>query len=87
MSGRAFARQHHVSGASLYSWRKRLDASPTPSSTLAVSAPAVPRLVSLTVSAPAALCELALRSGRVLRFDPALDPDRLHQIVRVCEAP
>lgn len=71
-----------MSAASLYQWRHRLDATTPPLS----SPTPPPRLVPLTVVA-ATLCELVLCSGRVLRFDPGLDPDRLQQFVRAAEAP
>lgn len=80
---RAFAAKHGLCAASLYVWRRRLRGTSTRSITAASPGP---RLVPITL-AVSTLCELVLRSGRVLRFDPALDLETVQRLVRAAEAP
>ena len=80
LSARAFAAQHGIGHDSLYWWRRRLRDAPPAASTPA------PRLVPVTFEAPT-LCELVLRSGRLLRFPARLAPSTLRDLLVALEAP
>lgn len=78
LSVRAFAEQQGLSPATLYLWRRRLH----PCTLDSVDPP---RLVPIAITAAAPMCEIVLRSGRVLRFDPTLDPETLLRLMRAAE--
>src|SRR5688572_20527056 len=74
LSARAFAAEHDLHPATLYSWRRRVRAE-------AARAPApVPRIVPVTFEAPA-LAEVQLRDGRVLRVPTSIAPDVLRGLL------
>jgi len=74
-SARAYAELHGLKPSSLYSWRRRSRAHDR-----------TPRLVPVVV-APSCNCEVALPSGRILRFPESLAPDTLRLLLRAIEGP
>jgi hypothetical protein len=74
-SARAYAAQHGLKPSSLYSWRRR-------SRTHNVT----PRLLPVVVG-PSCACEVALPSGRTLRFHESIHPDTLRLFLRAIEGP
>lgn len=74
-SARAYAEQHGLKPSSLYSWRRRSRAHD-----------GTPRLLPVVVG-PSCNCEVALPSGRTLRFHESIHPDTLRLFLRAMEAP
>ena len=79
LSARAFAAQHGLVAATLYSWRRALRDTTAPTA-------ASPRILPVTLGT-ATLCEVQLRDGRVLRFPASLAPTALRAFVTALEAP
>jgi transposase len=72
-----FCEREGISTASFYTWRRRLQADPTPPDS------DTPRLVPVRVVIPPASApvELVLPTGLVLRLPPDTDPDWLRRLL------
>ena len=81
-----FARRHGLTVQRLRWWRQRLTRTPPASATI----PAAPRwlpveLLPAPAGGPAALLEVVVRGGQVIRVPAAFDPAVLRRVVAVLE--
>lgn len=93
-SVRDYCREHHLSEASFYAWRRTLAARQAPApSAVADTNPPAPRVASfvpvrlLDTPTPTAPIDIVLRGGRVVRVTAGFAVDTLLQVIAALEPP